>query len=332
MSLSKFRTKEDQLQLSEGQGYVWIDHSPVCTKIVDLDLNLQFMSSAGVKTLAMSDVTEYYGKPYPFDFYPQSFCDEMSKNLSKARDTDSVVEQEAAVVDTNGNEVWFHSTIFPVRKSNQEMDCLIVVSIDTTEQYLARKALETLNNELEAKVKLRTLELEKANKQLHYQAETDFLTKLPNRFAFDRRVEENIATAIRNNSYLSLLMIDIDNFKSYNDEYGHDTGDIILKKVAQTIADSLLRKTDFAARYGGEEFVILLPDTDINSIFSIAEKVRTNIQHSEFGKVNSMTVSIGIASLQGNELNATDLLKRADKALYMAKNSGRNNSQIFHAQ
>jgi len=337
MPFSKFRTKEDQLRFSEEQSHVWIDHSPICTKIVDLDFNLQFMSFAGIVALGMDDVTEYYGKPYPFDFYPQSFREEMSKNLKKARDTGDVIEQEAAVVDTSGNEMWFHSTISPVSETGDKIDYLMVVSIETTTQNIARKELELLNGELEAKVHKRTLELERANKQLHQQAETDFLTKLPNRLAFDRRMGENIATAKRNKQCLSLLIVDIDHFKNYNDKYGHNTGDIVLQKIAETIDNSLLRKTDIAARYGGEEFVILLPETDANSAFSMAEKVRTNVEllKVQYGKpdmISNMTVSIGVASLLGDELNATDLLKRADKALYVAKDSGRNNCQIFNAE
>jgi len=336
MPFSKFRTKEDQLRFSEEQGHVWIDHSPVCTKIIDLDFNLQFMSAAGVRALGMSDVTQCYGKPYPFDFYPQSFRDEMSKNLRKVRDTGSVIEQEAAVVDIDGNELWFHSTISPVSEGSNQIDYLMVVSIDTTAQNKTREELEQLNDKLEAKVYKRTLELESANKQLHQLSETDFLTKLPNRLAFDRRLSENIAMAERSKQPITLLMLDIDHFKKYNDKFGHNTGDIVLQKIAKTIDSSLLRKTDLMARYGGEEFVILLPETDLEFGFSIAEKIRMNIEslNVQYGKpavISNLTVSIGIASLKPDQLNAVDLLKLADKALYVAKNSGRNNCQILSA-
>jgi len=336
MPFTKFRTKEDQLRFSEEQSHVWIDHSPVCTKVIDLDFNLQFMSSAGVKALGMSDVTQCYGKPYPFSFYPQSFREEMSKNLREARDTGKVIEQEAAVVDINGNELWFHSTISPVSEGSNQIDYLMIVSIDTTAQNKARKELEQLNDKLEAKVYKRTLELESANKQLHQLSETDFLTKLPNRLAFDRRLSENIAMAERSKQPITLLMLDIDHFKKYNDKFGHDTGDIVLQKIAEAIDSSLLRKTDLTARYGGEEFVILLPETDVESGFSLAEKIRINIEslNVQYGTpavISNLTVSIGIASLKHDELNATDLLKLADKALYVAKNSGRNNCQILNA-
>lgn len=336
MPLSKFSIKEELPLFSQEQSHAWITNSPICTKIIDLDFNLQYMSAAGIDSLGITDVTNYYGKPYPFSFYPKCFRDEMLTNIINARDSGKIIEQEAAVVDTDGNEVWFHSTISPLSESGDGIDHLMIVSIDTTKQNMARQELEQLNHELEAKVYKRTLELELANEQLFKQAETDFLTQLYNRHAFDRYVCENIASAKRNQQSLSLLMIDIDLFKHYNDLYGHDTGDIVLKKVAYAIDTSLLRKTDIAARYGGEEFAILLPETDIKAGLDIAEKIRANVEHldvryGQHGKMNHLTVSIGVAALKGDELNATDLLKYADKALYMAKNAGRNNCSIFIA-
>ncbi|MCP4321891.1 MAG: GGDEF domain-containing protein [Psychromonas sp.] len=337
MTFSKFRTKEDQLRFSEEQGHIWLEHSPVCTKIVDLDFNLQFMSRAGIEALCIDDVTEYYGKPYPFHFYPSSFRDEMSKNLKKACDSGKIVEQEAAVVDTGGCTLWFHSTISPVRESSGKISYLMIVSINTTEQNVARQQLEQLNDELEAKVHKRTVELERLNKQLHHQTETDYLTKLPNRLAFNRRMVESIALAKRSQNSLALLMIDIDYFKNYNDQYGHDTGDLVLQKIAETIDNSLLRKTDIAARFGGEEFVVLLPDSDNSAGYAMAERIRINIellkvQYGQPDMLNNITISIGVASLSGKALNKIDLLKQADDALYMAKNSGRNNCKIFSAE
>ena len=333
MPFTKFRTKEDQLLFSKEQSLVWINHSPVCTKIVDLNFNLQFMSSAGVMALGIEDITEYYGKPYPFDFYPLSFCEEMSSNLRKALETGDVVEQEAAVLDTAGNELWFHSTISPVGTERNQVGYLMVVSIDTTSENKTRKKLKQLNDTLEGEVRSRTLELELANTQLRQLSETDFLTRLPNRLAFDRRIGENIATAKRNKLWLSLLMVDIDDFKKYNDKHGHNTGDRVLQIIAETISSSLLRKTDLSARYGGEEFVILLPDMDADRGLEVAEKIRTSVESlkDKFSRINiisPLTVSIGVASLKGDRLNATDLLQHADKALYVAKNAGKNNCQV----
>ncbi len=209
MQSSKFRTAENQLRFSEQHCHVWVDNSPVCTKIIDLDFNLQFMSVAGIDVLGIGDVTEYYGKPYPFDFYPQSFCDEMHKSLIIAFKTGRAIKHEAAVRDIAGNELWFHSTITPISE-DEKITYFMVVSIDTTSQNFDRRELEQLNLDLEAKVLQRTEELEKLNNQLHQQTETDFLTQLPNRLAFERRFGETIAISERNSQNLSLLMLDID--------------------------------------------------------------------------------------------------------------------------
>jgi diguanylate cyclase (GGDEF)-like protein len=336
MEFSKFRTNVDQLYFSEKNSYAWIEHSPVCTKIVDLDFNLQYMSSAGVGAHAMDNIIEYYNKPYPFDFYPQPFRDEMCSNLRKVLDTGDIIEQERAVLDINGNEIWFHSTITRIHAKNNKIDHLMVVSIDTTAQHIATKKLEHLNDNLEAQIHERTLELECLNKQLHLQTETDFLTRLPNRRSLDRRLEENIATAKRSHQFLALLMLDVDHFKRYNDKYGHSTGDMVLQKIAKTINSSLSRKTDIAARYGGEEFVVILPNTDLGAGLVIAEKIRSNVESLSLHRdaveaIHSATVSIGVASFKGVELNTAKLFIGADKALFSAKQSGRNNCQTFYA-
>jgi diguanylate cyclase (GGDEF)-like protein len=337
MAFSKFRTKEDELLFSEEQSRTWIDHSPACTKIVDLDFNLQFMSHSGIQALAIDDITEYYGKPYPLEFYPEFFRHEMSKSLKKACVTGDIVIHEGSIVDLDGNELWFHSTISPVSEDGKGIDYLMVVSLDTTKQNIAKKELEELNNKLEDTIYRRTLELEEANKLLSKQSQTDFLTNLPNRLFFERRINDNVSTAKRNNQYLSLLMLDIDYFKKYNDNYGHDAGDVILQRVAKTINDSILRETDLVSRFGGEEFAIILPETNANIALSIAEKIRTNIEllevkYDKTDIISNLTVSIGVSSLKGTELKRNDIVKQADIALYMAKDLGRNNCQMYKAK
>lgn len=126
-------TKSNELRLSERQKSYWLESSPVCTKIVDLDFNLQYMSPAGVTDLCIADISPYYGNPYPFEFYPKLFRDEMIGNLKKAKETGEVASQEAAVLDIDGNELWFYSTIVPVNDENDNLDYLMVVSVNTTE-------------------------------------------------------------------------------------------------------------------------------------------------------------------------------------------------------
>lgn len=139
---------EKKLKASEERSRTWLEYSPVCTKVVDLDFDLQYMSSAGIKGLNIEDITEFYGKPYPFDFYPESFKNVMTSNLKKAKETGEVITQEAPVVDTDGSELWFNSTIVPVNDNNGRIEYIIIVSIDTTERHKAENEKANLENRL----------------------------------------------------------------------------------------------------------------------------------------------------------------------------------------
>jgi PAS domain S-box-containing protein len=156
---------EKKLKVSEERSRTWLEHSPVCTKIVDLDFNLQYMSSAGIKSLHVDDITQFYGKPYPFDFYPESFKKPMASNLEKVKSTGEVITQEASVVDLDGNELWFHSTLVPV-KDDGRIDYIIVVSLDTTERKKAERELAKHREHLELLVEDRTLKLKEAQAEL----------------------------------------------------------------------------------------------------------------------------------------------------------------------
>lgn len=141
---------EEQLKQSERRSRAWLDNSPVCTKIVDLDFNLQYMSAAGVKQLQMGDVTQFYGKPYPFSFYPESFRQTMTENLIKAKQTGETVTQEASVVDTQGNALWYHSTLVPVKDDTGQVEYIIIVSVETTERRRAEAVVRANQAQLKS--------------------------------------------------------------------------------------------------------------------------------------------------------------------------------------
>ena len=135
---------EKELLESERKNRAWLEKSPVCTKILDLDFNLQYMSSAGVQALNIDDITLHYGKPFPLEFHPESFKTTMTGNLKKALETHVVIEQEGPVIEVDGNELWFHSTIIPVLDDKGEDDYIMVLSQETTDRKQAeKKALQS---------------------------------------------------------------------------------------------------------------------------------------------------------------------------------------------
>lgn len=177
-------------------------------------------------------------------------------------------------------------------------------------------------------------ELEEANIKLRSLADLDALTLIPNRRAFDQRLELEWRRAQRSALPLTLLMVDVDDFKAFNDRYGHLAGDQCLRRVAEALAGSLRRAGEFVARFGGEEFAIVLPGTDDKQAGVAAERclnaVRAlHIPHERARSAPIVTLSIGYATWDGvSKADRTELLAQADTALYQAKNNGRNTSSV----
>ncbi|MGY3238703.1 diguanylate cyclase (GGDEF)-like protein/PAS domain S-box-containing protein [Bradyrhizobium sp. USDA 4472] len=219
--------------------------------------------------------------------------------------------EEARITYRNAHrqksEVWLESTMRVTRKDNGNVDGVVSISRDITEQ----KNLET---------RLETLAIE------------DSLTGLANRRRFDERLKEEWARAYRDRTSLGLLMIDVDHFKAYNDEYGHPAGDACLRVVAKIIAAEMQRAGDLAARYGGEEFAMLLPNTDAAGGARIGERIRSAVHgaglvHASNPAAACVTVSVGGAACRPafeRTAGTGALVEAADRALYAAKDAGRN--------
>ena len=157
----------------------------------------------------------------------------------------------------------------------------------------------------------------------------DQLTAIANRRSFNKQMETEWRRAIRDKTTICIMMIDVDRFKVYNDTYGHQQGDVVLQMVAKTLQQALNRPADFVARWGGEEFVVLLPETEKDGAWKIAETLRANIEGMIIpgldGASTRVTVSIGLnvyTPAQGDTIDA--FIFKADKALYTAKETGRN--------
>ncbi len=162
----------------------------------------------------------------------------------------------------------------------------------------------------------------------------DGLTGLPNRRSLDERLELEWQTGLRHQKPLSVLMMDIDFFKRYNDHYGHQQGDDCLRRVAASLEGTLRRQTDFVARYGGEEFLYILPDTDAAGVMLYADRVLDAVRdmqapHIDSDVSDSVSLSVGVATMiPSRKAKACDLVGKADVALYQAKRAGRNRSAV----
>jgi len=154
---SEYQHAEELLRYSERRSRAWLEHSPVCTKIVDLDFNLQYMSAAGIKGLQIDDITLFYGRPYPLEFYPASFREQMTASLERVKRTGRIVTQEASVIDLDGNEMWFQSTLVPVNDDDGHIDYIMVVSIDTTERRRSEEERVGLERQMLHTQKLESL-------------------------------------------------------------------------------------------------------------------------------------------------------------------------------
>ena len=169
---------------------------------------------------------------------------------------------------------------------------------------------------------------------LQRAAMVDPLTKIANRRHFDSFLEKEWQRAMRNGAALSLVVLDVDHFKLYNDTLGHAQGDVCLQQVAQAISTHALRVTDLAARYGGEEFVLLFAETDADSAYLLAESIRAHVEslkipHPKSSTSTWITVSIGVATLHPQPAdNIESLFVAADRAMYVAKESGRNQVRV----
>ena len=183
--------------------------------------------------------------------------------------------------------------------------------------------------------KITEQKLQEAYQEMEYLSNRDGLTGIANRRYFDDYLVREYAYSVQYSRPLSLIMVDIDFFKQYNDKYGHLNGDECLKQIASTLEKTINRSRDLAARYGGEEFVIVLPETDKIGASVVAEKIRSSVEELNIPHIGSniskyLTVSVGVSTLISDSKSIPEnLILEADKALYQAKQKGRNRVETY---
>jgi diguanylate cyclase (GGDEF)-like protein/PAS domain S-box-containing protein len=225
-------------------------------------------------------------------------------------------EADYRALTRDGRYVWIRDVVHVLRNAAGEVEALVGFMFDISERKQTEQKL---------------LQLQKQLEELSYQ---DGLTGVANRRMFDNRLQMEWSNAQRNSLPLSLILLDIDYFKQYNDHYGHVRGDDCLKSVGQALSGAAVRPRDLLARYGGEEFVLLLPETDAQAAAQVAERCRQlireqNIQHAHSQVAPLLTISLGVGTLVPGPFDQPEaFLERVDRLLYKAKHQGRDQAVL----
>jgi len=306
---------EEALRENQELFTLFMHHSPIYAFIKAVTHDESRVLQASDNYLQMIGISgqDMMGKTMT-ELFPPEFAAKIT-----ADDWAVISNGQVLKLDEELNGRHYTSIKFPIVQGDKSL--LAGYTIDITEQVRTEKALEAMNRELQTAL-LREQEL----------ADTDMLTSVNNRRRLYELAELEFEIAVRYQQPLSIIMFDIDHFKRVNDTFGHAAGDQILQHVAQ-VANTQLRAADIIGRYGGEEFVIVLPMTSAAHAYPLAERLRQEVEAlrvpTEKGDA-AVTISIGIVEMSQNQptVSVENLIRRADEAMYTAKQAGRNQTKI----
>lgn len=311
IALFELRYKIVELQNSEHKFRTFMEFSPAASFVQDMNGRMLYANQAHLNRLERT-LPDNIGNA-DFDLRHAEVAERLRIHALTAFDQDAPVSVTEKLETTHGDTSYWQTCIFPIGTTPKLLGGM---AIDITASKLHEQGLEESNRRLElalAKVELLST--------------TDSLTGLKNRRAFQETLDSEFARAQRYSLELSFLMIDVDNFKQFNDRFGHPAGDDLLCLIGAAIKKNA-RLQDTVARYGGEEFCVILPNTGSESVLVIAERIRHAV--SMIRTVVPVTVSIGVSNMSfcmpemNPVVDAQELIKAADVALYRAKKDGRN--------
>ena len=307
----RFRLAKQALWASEIYLHSILQHSPALISVKDLDGNV-VLASDHYKHLQNVDEDGFVGKNV-FDVYPKDIAQALWDIDLATKNRRQTFESELQLMHGDGTLHTYFMVKFPLRDDSDEVFGVCTICTDISERKLAENALREQQS------------------RLNYMAFHDSLTSLPNRSLFYDRIYHGLARAQRSNSKLALMLLDIDRFKNINDSLGHDSGDLLLKAIAVRLNESV-RDMDTVARLGGDEFVVVLEGVnDLDDVIFIANKLLVTLARplEICGHEITITVSIGVSLYPDDGVDADELLKNADIAMYKAKEAGKNNCQFY---
>ncbi|WP_347451892.1 sensor domain-containing diguanylate cyclase [Acetoanaerobium noterae] len=297
-----------------------LEASPNAIVMLDMKYNIILASNAAI------DVLGYSGDSLIGENILQFFAED--EHLEIEKNIDRVFQEENIGTTNYRGRKNDNSTIFEVNSraiKDENGNSINLVSIirDVTQKATLEEALEAREKQYKELAK----ELELKNISLSERVSIDNLTGIKNRYYFDERIKEEVDLAKRQKVSFSLLLFDLDHFKLVNDNFGHDVGDKVLKRVTDAVS-KIIRSYDIFARWGGEEFVVLMPNTTEAEAVTAAEKIRKTVEDISHPDIEKITISIGIAIWELHD-DVDQIFVKADKALYTAKNQGRNRVIVY---
>jgi two-component system cell cycle response regulator len=285
------------------------EHVPVACFTVDMEGSIREWNLAAQQLYGYTK-EEVLHQPFYAKAFRGANASHIHDILQRVMQGSIVTGIESEDYDSEGNLHYVLRSVFPIRNPNREVVGAIVSVVDVTYRVEYENQLKALNQKLQS------------------LAVTDGLTGLHNHRAFQDYLEEQFQVAMRNRQPLAVILMDVDHFKQYNDTYGHQAGDEVLRQVAQ-ILSAHVREGDFVARYGGEEFVVVLPRADSESAVAVAERLREAVQSAEW-RLRPVTGSFGVACIRPDMETRQELIEAADQALYQAKKNGRNRVEAWN--
>ena len=284
--------------------------------LYDVDGRVTYASPSCERVLGF--LPEEMPRMVPFATFHRDDVDRLVRHFNQLRRGDPAASIQVRMMHKTGRHIWLEMLWRTVPDEEGNVVQLQVSSRDITESKQYERRLEEAQRNLQQQQD----KLQEMNSRLSELVTLDVLTQLRNRRAFEERLEEELHRTRRHGYPTSLVLLDVDHFKAFNDSFGHPAGDEVLRQVGRLLRRTI-RASDFAARYGGEEFAIILPNTDAEGAGVAAEHMRHAIESATWAE-RPITASVGVATWGGPITTADALVDQADRALYISKQAGRN--------